>query len=93
MAKVGGTRTATVNPGATVLEHLYAVRSSLQYTLADNTIVARLYRDEDDGLSQESTHVASKALVSGISRPECKANAESPLELQGNWNTDPGRVC
>lgn len=85
-------RAATVNPGPTVLERLYAVRSSLEYVLAEILNVARLCRDEDDGLSQESVHVASKALLRGISPPDIMANVESPLEFECNWETDPGRV-
>ncbi|CBN75876.1 hypothetical protein Esi_0186_0026 [Ectocarpus siliculosus] len=47
-AKAGVIRAATMKPGASVLERVYAVHSALEYYLAENTNVARLYRDADD---------------------------------------------
>ncbi|CAN0126549.1 unnamed protein product, partial [Ectocarpus sp. 6 AP-2014] len=47
-AKAGVTRAATMKLGASVLERVYAVHSALEYYLAENTNVARLYRDADD---------------------------------------------
>ncbi|CAN0169576.1 unnamed protein product, partial [Ectocarpus sp. 4 AP-2014] len=47
-AKAGVTRAVTMKPGASVLEQVYAVHSALEYYLAENPNVARLYRDADD---------------------------------------------
>ncbi|CAN0494779.1 unnamed protein product, partial [Ectocarpus sp. 12 AP-2014] len=47
-AKAGVTRAATMKPGASGLQRVYTVRSALEYYLAENPNVARLYRDAND---------------------------------------------
>ncbi|CAM9120974.1 unnamed protein product, partial [Ectocarpus sp. 8 AP-2014] len=47
-AKAGVTRAATMKPAAAVLERVYAVHSALEYYLAENPNVARLYRGAAD---------------------------------------------
>lgn len=47
VAKAGVTRAASMKPGSTVLERVYAVQSALEYLLEGNPKVTRLYRDDD----------------------------------------------